>query len=87
MIKNFKSWIKSAGIRALKTFAQTFLAVIGTGAVTLGDVNWTLVLSSAALAAILSLVTSLAGLPEVKTEESNENMETIGFKADDAKEE
>lgn len=69
MIKNFKSWIKSAGIRALKTFAQTFLATIGTGAAVLGDVNWIMVLSSAALAAILSIATSLAGLPEVKTEE------------------
>ena len=66
MIKNFKSWFKSAGIRALKTFAQTFLATIGTGAAVLGDVNWIMVLSSAALAAILSLATSLAGLPEVK---------------------
>ena len=66
MIKNFKSWIKSAGIRAIKTFAQTFLATIGTGAAVLGDVNWAMVLSSAALAAILSIVTSLAGLPEVK---------------------
>ena len=69
MIKNFKSWIKSAGIRALKTFAQTFLATIGTGAAVLGDVNWVMVLSSAALAAVLSIATSLAGLPEVKTEE------------------
>lgn len=67
--------MKSAGIRALKTFAQTFLAVIGTGAATLGDVNWILVLSSAALAAVLSLVTSLAGLPEVKTEETVKNEE------------
>lgn len=66
MIKNFKEWIKSAGIRAIKTFAQTFIATIGTGAMTLGSVNWGLVLSSAALAAILSLVTSVAGLPEVK---------------------
>ena len=70
MIKNFKSWIKSAGMRALKTFAQTFLATIGTGAAVLGDVNWIMVLSSAALAAILSLATSLAGLPEVKAEET-----------------
>ena len=70
MIKNFKSWIKSAGIRALKTFAQTFLATIGTGAAVLGDVNWLMALSSATLAAILSLATSLAGLPEVKTEEA-----------------
>ena len=68
MIKNFKSWIKSAGIRALKTFAQTFLATIGTGAAVLGDVNWIMVLSSAALAAILSLATSVAGLPEVKSQ-------------------
>lgn len=66
MIKNVKSWIKSAGIRALKTFAQTFVATIGTGAAVLGDVNWIMVLSSAALAAVLSLATSLAGLPEVK---------------------
>ena len=72
MIKNFKSWIKSAGIRALKTFAQTFVATIGTGALTLGAVNWGLVLSSAALAAILSLVTSIAGLPEVKEEGTDE---------------
>ena len=69
MIKNFKSWIKSAGIRALKTFAQTFVATIGTGAAVLGDVNWLMVLSSAALAAILSVATSLAGLPEVKANE------------------
>lgn len=69
MIKNFKSWFKSAGIRALKTFAQTFVATIGTGAAVLGDVNWAMVLSSAALAAILSLATSMAGLPEVKANE------------------
>lgn len=75
MIKNFKSWIKSAGIRALKTFAQTFVATIGTGAAVLGDVNWVMVLSSAVLAAILSLATSLAGLPEVKAPE--EKPETV----------
>lgn len=72
MIKNFKEWFKSAGIRAIKTFAQTFVATIGTGAACLGQVNWAMVLSSAALAAILSLGTSLAGLPEVKKEESVE---------------
>ena len=78
MIKNFKSWIKSASIRALKTFAQTFLATIGTGAAVLGDVNWIMVLSSAALAAVLSIATSLAGLPEVKTVEAKpvEEVET-----------
>lgn len=65
-MKNFKQWFKSAGIRAIKTFAQTFVATIGTGAACLGSVNWAMVLSSAALAAILSIGTSLAGLPEVK---------------------
>ena len=70
MIKNFKSWIKSAGIRALKTFAQTFVATIGTGAAVLGDVNWVMVISASVLAAVLSLATSLAGLPEVKMEET-----------------
>lgn len=77
MIKNFKSWIKSAGIRALKTFAQTFLATIGTGAAVLGDVNWAMVLSSATLAAILSITTSLAGLPEVKAEETKKVEEDV----------
>lgn len=66
MITNFKSWFKSAIIRAIKTFAQTFVATIGTGAAVLGDVNWVMVASSAALAAILSIATSFAGLPEVK---------------------
>lgn len=68
MITNFKLWIKSAGIRAIKTFAQTFVATIGTGAAVLGEVNWGMVFSSAALAAILSMATSIAGLPEVKNE-------------------
>lgn len=72
MVKNFKSWFKSAVVRALKTFAQTFLATIGTGAAVLGDVNWVMVLSSAALAAILSIATSLAGLPEVKESQKEE---------------
>lgn len=68
-MKNFKNWFKSAFIRAIKTFAQTFVATIGTGAVCLGQVNWIMVLSSAALAAILSMATSVAGLPEVNNVE------------------
>jgi len=69
MITNFKVWFKAAAIRALKTFAQTFAATIGTGAIVLGDVNWAMVISSAALAALCSIATSVAGLPEVKNEE------------------
>lgn len=59
-----KKWLKAAGIRALKTVAQTAVATIGTAAV-LGDVNWVAVASASVLAGVLSLLTSVAGLPEV----------------------
>lgn len=58
------SWWKAAGIRAIKTIAQTAIATIGTAAV-MSQVNWVAVLSASCLAGILSLLTSLAGLPEV----------------------
>lgn len=62
-----KKWFKAAGIRAAKTMAQTAAATIGTGAV-MADVNWLMVASAAALAGVLSLLTSVAGLPEVREE-------------------
>ena len=65
-----KQWLKAAGIRALKTIAQTAIATIGTSAA-LGDVNWIMVASASALSGILSPLTSVAGLPEVKEEEEN----------------
>ena len=60
-----KKWLKCAGIRAIKTVAQTAVATIGTSAV-IGDVNWVAVASASALAGVLSILTSVAGLPELK---------------------
>lgn len=64
-MNNVKIWLKAAGVRAVKTVAQTAVATIGTCAA-MGEVNWLMVGSAAMLAGILSLLTSLAGLPEVK---------------------
>ena len=60
-----RKWFKAAAVRAVKTVAQTAVATIGT-AVALGDVNWIAVASASALSGVLSLLTSVAGLPEVK---------------------
>lgn len=69
-MRNWKSWIKCAGIRALKTVAQAAVSMIGVGAA-LSDVDWLRVASVSLLAGILSLLTSLAGLPEEEPEEEN----------------
>ena len=66
-MRNWKNWIKAAGVRAIKTVAQTAAATIGTSAA-MGEVNWIMVGSASLLAGILSLLTSVAGLPEVKVE-------------------
>lgn len=65
---NWKIWGKAAAVRAVKTVSQTALATVGTAAM-LDDVNWLAVLSASALAGVLSVLMSVAGLPEVKTEE------------------
>ncbi len=64
MKRNRKAWAKAAGIRAVRTMAQTAVAII-PAAVSITDVNWTVVAGTAGLAGLLSLLTSLAGLPEV----------------------
>lgn len=67
MDKKFEKWTKAAGVRAVKTIAQTATATIGTSAI-LSQVDWKVVISASLLAGILSLLTSVAGLPEVKEE-------------------
>lgn len=67
-MNNFRKWLAAAGVRAIKTVAQTAVATIGTSAV-LDEVNWQIVASASILAGILSLLTSVAGLPELKEED------------------
>ena len=65
---NTVKWLKAAGVRAIKTVAQTAIATIGTSA-TMGEVNWVMVGSASALSGILSVLTSIAGIPEVEGKE------------------
>lgn len=77
MKQKIKLWFKAAGIRALKTVAQTAVASVGTAAA-FDQVNWIMVLSASVLAGLLSLLTSVAGLPEVdQAQEAIENAEQI----------
>lgn len=64
-----KKWIKASAVRAVKTMAQTAVATIGTSAV-MGDVNWLMVASASALSGIISILTSVAGIPEVEGKEN-----------------
>ena len=64
-------WIKAAGVRAVKTVAQTAVALIGTNAIGITEVDWIGVASGAALAGVVSLLTSLAGIPEVSADDQN----------------
>lgn len=67
MKRDWKTWAKAAGIRAIKTVAQSAIAMIGTAAV-MAEVDWKMVVSAAVLAGIISMLTSIAGLPELTTE-------------------
>ena len=69
MSGKMKKWLRAAAARAVRTTAQTAVAMIGTTAMTIGDVNWLMVGSAAGLSGILSLLTCLAGLPEIKSEQ------------------
>lgn len=65
MNEKTKKWLKAAGVRAVKTVAQTFVATVGTAAV-MSAVDWKMVISASVLAGVLSIATSVAGLPEIK---------------------
>lgn len=71
MKEKLLKWLRAAGVRAIKTVAQTAVATIGTGAV-ISEVDWRMVLSASILAGVLSLLTSVAGLPEIKEEATGE---------------
>ena len=67
-MKNFKSWIKAAGVRTVKTMAETALAIIGTNTIGITEVDWIGVLSACALSGVITVLTCIKGLPEIKGE-------------------
>lgn len=67
-MRDWRKWLKAAGIRAVRTFAEAMLAYIGTGAMVLGDVNWIAALSAGGLGAVTAILLALAGLPEEQTD-------------------
>lgn len=73
-MKNVKAWAKAAGVRAVKTVAQTAVATVPTSAIVIGDVDWVMIAGASLLAGILSLLTSVAGIPEV---DDGENVAAI----------
>ena len=72
-ITNWNLWLKAAGIRAIRTFAEAAMAYIGTSATVLGDVNWLGALSAGAFGAATALLLALTGLPEAQTESFTQN--------------
>lgn len=73
-MNNVKAWAKAAGVRAVKTVAQTAVATVPTSAIVIGDVDWVMIAGASVLAGILSLLTSVAGIPEV---DDGENVAAI----------
>ena len=73
MMNDWKVWFKAALVRAVRTFAEAMLAYIGTGAIVLGDVNWLAALSAGGFGFVTALLLALTGLPEVKTEEKEDD--------------
>lgn len=69
---NWKEWAKAALIRAVRTFAESMLAYIGTGAVVLGDINWIAALSAGGFGAVCAILLAMAGLPEVERKTEND---------------
>ena len=65
-MKNFKTWLKAAGIRTIKTMAETAIALIGTNSIGITDVDWLGVLSACALSGVVTILTCIKGLPEIK---------------------